>query len=275
MLNHRLMFNQIHRFLMIGLTASLLAACNQDTRQQAAPPQDITLLTHNLHAETQVLQPFIEIIRESGADIVTLQEVSQEAEALFAAELGDSYPYRAAALAGGRYNGQIILSRYPILEEKAWYPERRLLRAVMDVNGIPVTVYNAHPTSPGSTQMNTTQRSADITFLLEQAAAETNPTLLMGDFNSEPWSEDYSRVAAVFGDAFAVVGEGGGLTYPDYSQPQARVSARLPSFTPLVIRLDYIFYADSFTALAAQVGASSGGSDHRPVTAILRLEAAP
>ncbi|MCB9457455.1 MAG: endonuclease/exonuclease/phosphatase family protein [Anaerolineaceae bacterium] len=274
MLNHRPIRNRIHKLLMIGVIASLLAACNQDAGQQAAP-QDIALLTHNLHAETQVLQPFVEIIRESGADIVALQEVSPEAEALFAAELGDTYPHRAAALAGGRYNGQIILSRYPILEETAWYPERRLLRAVIDVNGVPVTVYNAHPASPGNTQMNTAERSADITFLLEQAAAETNPTLLMGDFNSEPWSEDYNRVAAAFGDAFAAVGEGAGLTYPDYSQPQARVNARLPAFTPLVIRLDYIFYDESFAALAAQVGESSGGSDHRPVGATLRLEAAP
>ncbi|MCB9450801.1 MAG: endonuclease/exonuclease/phosphatase family protein [Anaerolineaceae bacterium] len=262
----------LHRLFITGLLTGLLTACGMESARQAALPQEITLLTHNLHAEPDIVQPFADIIRESGADIVALQEVSRAAAALFEQELGEVYPYQVTALASGRYNGQAILSRYPILKQESWEHERRLLRVVVDVNSVPVTVYNVHPTSPGTTGMSTTQRSSDITFMLEQAAQETNLTILMGDFNSESWSGDYKTVATTFEDAFATVGEGSGVTYPDYSQPQSRVNARLPAFTPLLIRLDYIFYSVGFTPLSARVWPSSGGSDHRPVVATLRLD---
>lgn len=257
--------------LLLLTTIALLVGCAPDAPRTPVPPQEVTILTQNLHAESRIVQPLADVIRAVNADIVALQEVSSSAAQLFDAQLRDLYPHQVAVMGRDRYAGMAILSRYPIRDDHAWLPDQRLLRAELDVNGARLMVYNAHPSSPGSTRMDTTRRSADITFMLEQMAQTTMPVLLVGDMNSEPWSDDYARITAAYGDAFAAAGTGTGFTYPDYSQPQARVNARFPTFTPLLVRLDYIFYGDAFAPLAAEVGSSSGGSDHLPVVATFRL----
>lgn len=257
--------------LLLLAAAAFLVGCAPEAPRTPVPPQEITIFTQNLHAEGRIVQPLGDVIRAVNADIVALQEVSSGAAQLFDAQLRDLYPHQIAVMGRDRYAGMAVLSRFPIRDDHSWLPDQRLLRVELDVNGARLMVYNAHPASPGSTQMDTTRRSADIAFMLEQVAQATMPVLLVGDMNSEPWSDDYARITAVYADAFAAVGAGTGFTYPDYSQPQARINARFPSFTPLLVRLDYIFYGDAFTPLAAEVGSSSGGSDHLPVMATLRL----
>jgi vancomycin resistance protein VanJ len=254
----------MHRLKLWLLLLVLLVGGTAHARQDA--PQELRLLTYNLHAEEEILDPMVKVIQDADADIVALQEVSPEAAERFAADLGERYPYRAENLEHGRYNGQLILSAYPILDQTTWDFPRRLLRAELDVDGTTVVVYNVHPSTPAQ---DMDARSADIAFAVEQATNETAPTLLMGDFNLEEWSDDYDVITAEFTDAWAEVGEGDGLTYPDYSQPQAQVNARLPTSFKILIRLDYIFHSAAFEAVEAQVWPESGGSDHRPVYAVL------
>jgi vancomycin resistance protein VanJ len=268
-MRHRLWIGLIVIMALSGFSLSR-ATAPQPARSGA---NSLSLLTYNLHAETIHLEPMVELIRAADADIVATQETSPEmAEALRSA-LGETYPHIVENLEGGRWNGQLILSRYPILVTQLWEQPRRLMSARIDLGSTPITVFNLHPTSPGSTGLSTRRRSRDITFALEQAEAVTDPVILMGDFNLEEWSEDYSSLAAVYTDAFATVGEGTGLTYPDYSSEQARLNHRLPVFTPLILRLDYIFHSAFFVSESAEVWSESGGSDHRPVYAVLRWDA--
>jgi endonuclease/exonuclease/phosphatase (EEP) superfamily protein YafD len=133
-------------------------------------------------------------------------------------------------------------------------------------------LYNIHPTSPGSVELSIEPRGEELDFALELIAAGTNPVVLMGDFNMEPFGRDYDRVSSQLTDAWAQVGEGPGFTYPDYRYPQAQVNARFSTRLPApIIRIDYIFYSAGLEAVAAQVWPDSGGSDHRPVYAVLQV----
>src|SRR5512145_1637640 len=226
-----------NKLIYLATIALLLVGC---APTQAAPSKTIIrLFTHNLHAEEQILDPFVDNLQAADADIVALQEVSPAAAAHFAAVLGDVYPYRAEALAAGRYNGLLVLSRYPIQTSETWPSPRRLLRVQLDITGTSLTLYNVHPCSPANDGF--AARDADIHFVLEHAAQSDKPVALLGDFNLEPWAKVYDEITASHTDAFAAVGEGSGFTYPDYSQSQAQASARLPQLTPLLLRLDYIF----------------------------------
>lgn len=205
----------------------------------------------------------IATIRDSGADIVALQEVSEGAAAAVEPELADLYPHRFLHPIG--IPGTGLLSKYPILSAEAIQLAPDALwntRAVLDVNGVPVTVISAHPPPPGWTLRGGYQsRGTDQIRQLVAMAAEGGPTLLIGDFNIVDQSPDYRLLAdAGLHDAFREAGWGFGSTWHD----------RYGRFTrlPPLIRLDYVWYTDHFRAVDAWVGPTAE-SDHRPVIADL------
>lgn len=53
------------------------------------------ILTYNLKSQTENLNSSIAIIRDSDADVVALQELSEEASAIFAETFAENYPYQA------------------------------------------------------------------------------------------------------------------------------------------------------------------------------------
>lgn len=237
----------------------------------------ISLLTYNLHAETRILDPMITVIREADADMVALQEMSPEVMRAIDAALASQYPYRAfyPEPDGVPYHGRGFLSRYPVIEDKAWpveYPiPVRLQRVVVEVRNTLITVYNFH--APPSTPiwgegLDFAPRAQQISGLLALAEQDSGPVILMGDFNIADWDENYGRITTRYHDVYREVGRGIGFTNPDWSFEQAREG--LP-FIPMHQRPDMIFYDGFLQPLEARIWPTSGGSDHRPVFAILAL----
>ncbi len=265
--------------------ATFIAAYGRRFVQKQAPRQTIstnrlTVLTFNLHGESEVLEPILTILRDSDAEIIALQELSLEAADCFKTVLADQYPHQALFADEIASRGQGILSRYPISAQTYWrnpgVARHSLghLRVVVDFPSTPITVYNTHPLHPGMANdgFSTRPRGAEIDIVLEQAAKDSGAVLIMGDFNMTDQNEDYQRITAQFGDTFHAVGNGMGFTFPDLSSFQS-----LPHYWPLPIRLfpflrlDYIFHNAAFQPIAARVWPTAGGSDHRPMWAELAL----
>ncbi|MBL8161208.1 MAG: endonuclease/exonuclease/phosphatase family protein [Anaerolineae bacterium] len=243
------------------------------------PPdtQQISILTYNLQAEEALLDPMAAVIREADTEIVALQEMSGAAARHFERSLADAYPYRVfyPEPAGGAYHGRGLLSRYPLIENHFWpvtYPiPVRLQRAVLDVNGTPVTLFNFHapPTQPIYGGGNDPRpRAQQINDLLALAADADGALLLTGDFNTSDLDESYAAITARYRDAFREVGWGFGFTNPDWQHDNPRRGA---SWVPMYQRIDYVFYSAHFAAVEARVWSSSGGSDHRPLWVRLGL----
>lgn len=246
-------------------------------RTVTVPPdaRRLTLLTYNLQAEEDLLDPMVAVIRESGADVIALQEMSGKAAARFEAQVADLYPYRALHPVSSPYHGRGVLSRYPLLKDYAWpetYPiPVRLQRVEIDVAGTVVILYNFHapPSLPiFQGPVDVRPRAKQIADLLALAALDSGPIVLLGDFNTTDMDENYRRITADFADTFREVGWGMGFTNPDWQHDNPRRGA---SFMPMYQRIDYVFHNQFFTPIEARVWPSSGGSDHRPLYAVLAL----
>jgi len=252
-------------------------------RSIAAAPNaaNLKILTYNLHAEAQDLDGMIEVIRESGADIVALQEVGSAAVTRFTAELTQLYPYQALHPQRYATAGQGVLSRYPLVADQYWrpnWPPDALghQRVEVDFNGTRIVLYNYHPLRPvmrGLTYDDEPRRLA-VSDLLERTRQDSGPILIAGDFNMTDQTEDYRRITAKFSDTFREVGWGMGFTFPDADPvtPSKQRIRRLIQL-PLLLRLDYVFHNDHFSPVEAFVWPVSGGSDHHPVYARLALRA--
>jgi len=225
-------------------------------------------------------------IQAANPDIISMQEVSDAFLTDVWPSLTELYPYNLHVVSTSEHSHSALLSRYPVREQETFnIPENFLLaniRAVIDVKGHPVVVYNLRLAAPRFQRMNTPSRILgkifpyeysvfyrrwQLTAFYPRLAAETLPVLVMGDFNTADSSEDHDIFKSTSGlqDTFAEVGFGMGFTFPSSVEVKDR---QLP-FVP-IMRLDYVWHSAQWQPLSAWVGGSTG-SDHLPVIARLKL----
>jgi vancomycin resistance protein VanJ len=245
----------------------------KDSVAQAGNGTHLTVATFNTLSFYSDPEQVRDVIADLDADVIGLQEVGPEHTALFERDLADQYPYQAL-YPELPVSGVALLSRYPILEEEVFRPLKwqsmMHLRAVLDVDGTRVTFYVAHPSPPyhvaSPLHYDSWRRDTEIDILRQDYLVhERGPLLVVGDFNMTDQSNPYRDMDALLDDTFREVGWGLGFTFPDPSRFNLSV-------TPLLIRIDYVWHDEHFTALDVSVGESSGGSDHRPVVAELVLK---
>ncbi len=212
-------------------------------------------------------QSQVDMIRNSDADIIALQEVNQEFVDSIEGQLLDIYPYRILFPSGVAGTG--LLSKFPIRDDEVFILTRSAslnhCKAEIDIDGREITVISAHPPPPlppGGFRV-TASRYKETEAIVRMASETEGPLLLMGDFNITDQSMIYPILTnAGFKDSFREVGWGFGSTWP------SRILSRDRAVP--VIRLDYTWHTDEFQAQAIRVGPHVM-SDHRPVIADLVL----
>ena len=215
----------------------------------------IRLLTANiLDINTEVALLAADLM-DSGADLMLLQEVSEQHLAdLRAAGVLDAYPFQILA-PSERPHGSAILSKLPIstggIIKAAGYPMTRA--EVVTAAGI-VVVLNVHPLAPSIPQQ-VAEWHAQLAALTRLAGDETGPLIVAGDFNATADHLPFSQLLGIgLRDAFDEAGRGIGATWPSWRRPM------IP-----VMRLDHVLVRGPITVLSAEVQ-DSRGSDHRRVS---------
>lgn len=206
-----------------------------------------------------------EVVSTFDADLLALSEYEVELAGPLETVLEEEYPYSAAY----RYvTDAALFSRYPIVAQRVIHlGEMRspLLRAVVNVDGVFITVYVVHLTSPLMTGpariYDATERNQELALVQQALASETGPLLVMGDFNFADQSEAYRILDDQLADTFREAGQGMGFTFPNQSR-----------FMPPLVRLDYIWHSDHFITNSAAVLDDARASDHRPVMANLTIK---
>lgn len=253
--------------------------------KDAPPPSHpLSIVTFNVWVDNPTLDRSEAWLRESEADVILLQEVPPAWQAGIEG-LADVYPYQAAQPRLPLGTAKLILSRYPILslthfrltEDDIFVQQR----AVIDVAGIEIAVYNVHlyplkgdtPRlifSPYNLLVNTllaydeTIRRAQVDDLLRRMRAEPLPYIVAGDFNFSDQNPLYDRLAAQMRDAFLDAGMGFGWTWrADMGEPTHRL-------IPTLARLDFVWHGAGIRSAAAEVGAGVG-SDHYPVRVMVDI----
>ncbi|NDJ75371.1 MAG: hypothetical protein GYB65_03855 [Chloroflexi bacterium] len=236
---------------------------------------DLTIATYNVLSAESDPDDMLDVIEDLDADIIGLQELEVAHADLIERELSEEYPYRSLHGSPSEH-GVGLLSRYRIVEESEYYDfikYVRHLRAVVDVEGMLVTVYLAHPHTP-SNYYSPMRYSADfrdeqLKALRNSVRADSGPVLVLCDCNLSDQSEAYRDLDRLLDDTYREVGWGMGFTFP------SRFAPADGWILPRMMRLDYIWHSAHFTAYDVEVWRETGGSDHRPVLARLVLESAP
>ncbi|MFQ5922625.1 MAG: endonuclease/exonuclease/phosphatase family protein [Anaerolineales bacterium] len=220
-------------------------------------PIDLTLMTYNTGNGQAPWNELEKAIRESGADIVAIQESVAEEVPLYQRDLSDIYPYQV--FYGSGLEGIGMLSRYPIREEGLTYltGPRPYLVVDLEIGNRTLTVISFHPPvifGPGAAQA---VGRADYAMMADLAVKRGN-SILAGDLNLSDQNEGYAAIMTrELTDAHRESGLGLGLTYP------RRFNSKL-AFP--VIRIDYILTTAELEPIETWVG-EDGGSDHLPVLA--------
>lgn len=235
---------------VLGLAGLAPAFPNPQSAEAAIRRPDFTLVQFNLNYRNRSHHAVLRLIRDHGADIVTLQEVSSRTLPVVTA-LKSEFPHQIVCRFAG-VGSVAVLSRLPKVSSSgegclqhdgvAW------LR--VSINGRAVSVASVHLRWPYPFR----QRD-QIRRLQAPLRTIPRPLLVGGDFNAAPWSHAVQEVARASDTRVA-----GGLrfTWRRHLGPWG-FSFGLP--------IDHILLP---AVLAGEVELGpSAGSDHLPVVARL------
>lgn len=207
------------------------------------------------------------VIKAWNPDLVAVQEVDRGTQRtdkvdqpkILAEKLGMHCVFgKAIDHQGGDY-GLVILSRFPILEDRMVFlpqegqREQRGLQiatiGIPDAKGKVIRLANTHL---GLTQ---TEREAQIDKIISLLPEGGTPVILAGDFNARPDSTVVARLLS---------------TWKEATDP-ASGKYITPEVSSLFGRIDYIFFRakDPFTILESGTIDDTITSDHKPVFAVL------
>jgi vancomycin resistance protein VanJ len=232
-----------------------------------------TVMTCNLGNDRASPERLVAVLREAGADLIGIQELSERQAGAISRHLIEEYPYQAVFPGG--FAGKAVLSRFPIVaaEQLHLSTVRPDLHATIDLGSGVLAFLVGHPPPPRphwSGLRFDRQTWSQITTLAEMALRQT-PAILVGDFNLVDWRREYVYLRNTgLKDAFSEAGTARGHTLPRRIGPWKRFLTvnRLLSWLPLppLLRVDYIWYTEPLECRQAWVGQDTG-SDHLPVLA--------
>lgn len=226
----------------------------------------ISVMTFNIHKTNPNPREIVDIILSADADIVALQETSQEMSAALVDSLAETYPYNT--LGEDQFaEGQALLSRFPVTPLSP-LPDYRYQKVIIEAPIGRITVLNVHTPKllPIGFRESWEEQKEFVQALSHEVSRVSGPLLLVGDFNTTPQSENYALLSGALRDAFVERGNGFGFTYP--ASPKLGIQLPFP-----LVRIDYVFCSRDFSPASARVVEQNGGSDHFPVVAVLDLDA--
>jgi endonuclease/exonuclease/phosphatase family metal-dependent hydrolase len=269
-------------FSLVIISAQLLTGC-------ASPkPTPVSVMSYNIHIAKGTdrkldLDRIAQVIRQSNADLVSLQEVDKNSSRtkftdqakLLAQSLDMNYVFAPAVETGTPENpshyGIAILSRFTIKSSQKYllavapsHEQRVCLATVIEING---TEYNFLATHLD--HKKTEMRLAQVRDVLAAADKTKGPVIIAGDFNCLPpipdqddarrdHSRPVSMVLEKYQSAFDLAGSGNGATFS-----KGR-------------KIDYIFVSPDLAqkvknARVIRDDLTKVASDHLPLIAELEL----
>jgi len=250
---------------LVMVAAALLALCAfwavpLFTSQQANDGQVLTVASLNLTFGGADADAVVGLARDNEVDVLAAQEVTPEAvEELRVAGLDDLFPYSEVAAEPG-VTGTALWSRTPLtdaqtleraseVEELGGYVSHAV-RGDIEVAGDTVTVFAVHPVAPGLKQHAAWK--ADMERFTQELAGQSEPTLVLGDFNTTRDHRAFREIESLgFADAADQAGAGFLPTFPEGRGPWPFVA------------IDHALVGHSDLVATGVSTAAVPGADHR------------
>jgi len=229
---------------------------------------ELRVVTANLLKKSWDLTSTAEAFRTHQVDVAVLQEVTSNAFESLRRPLQTSHPWSYWISNPQARLGLGVVSRWPVAVERQWsvgITGPYCLRLRLLVAGESLLVYNMHLVSPlydhprMSADRSLAIRTHQVDTVLEDALAQDDPVLLMGDWNATEGSDIHRRARGSFVDAWAEYGQGPGWTWPHNLEPHIGWP-----FRPC-LRLDHVFCSRDLAPGRPQVLDIEAESDHSPV----------
>jgi endonuclease/exonuclease/phosphatase family metal-dependent hydrolase len=235
----------------------------------------IEVMTYNIHAGIGTdnvldIERISQVIRESGAEIVALNEVDcltarskgiNEVESI-AKNLGFNYYFgKTIDYRGGEY-GNALVSIYPIVTSESFIlpgdglmerETRGLIKCILDVRGEKVNVLVTH------LGLDASERKAQIEYISHMIDRLQGKIILMGDFNitQDHASEELELLMKAMKDSASDIDETEKLNTFDSLKPRKKI--------------DYIMVSENLQVLSNKT-INSNASDHLPLLSVLKLK---
>ncbi len=252
----------------------------------AARSHSPNAMPHFVRHESPDVMAFQELpLRTARGTPAVLQRVSPTLQSL----LDDSMGYRLPQLPGATSLQQPVLGRvqfdsmsvHPLPPDGEQSARARYTRTVFTWQGRSAVLYNVHLHSVGEARpwtllpeewtswsrwktflrtyrQGALRRAQQARLLRRRLARESNPILIVGDFNSTPHQWAYQHLAEGLQSAVRRRVQGWGATFP----------ARRP-----LVQIDHVLVGPAWQVTAARIPVPTTEpplSDHRPVMAYLR-----
>ncbi|MDV8021890.1 endonuclease/exonuclease/phosphatase family protein [Rhodococcus sp. IEGM 1330] len=218
----------------------------------------LTVLHANIWLGQADLDAVVALVEQHRPDVLTLVELTPEADAGLRGRLAELLPHAYVSAAPGG-DGSGIYSRFPLVDERrhdGFVTE--MLSARVEMPGRPL-VFAVHPVPPWPREPSEWVRELGLLRqLLAKIPVDDGPVVVAGDFNA---TQDHRRYRDLHGGRFvdAAVATGAGMlrTYPAHT------------WYPPVIAIDHVLVAD--LAVRSVEAVTIPGSDHRGILARLQL----
>jgi endonuclease/exonuclease/phosphatase (EEP) superfamily protein YafD len=221
----------------------------------------VRLVEFNVYVRNRNLAGLAGYVDSLAPDIVVLEEVTTTTSNRLAA-LFPRLPHRYVAIDEG-LRGVMVLSRWPLVA-----PQRLMLdaetfgiRTDVDLGDRRLRLYGVHLDWP-IVRDAADARNAQLAALGPELAACEGACVIVGDFNTVPWSSHFRDMKSRSGFRDCVAGRGLQPTWP---------AGLLP---PLRIRIDQCLVSAGVSVADVHVG-EGAGSDHLATINDLSVARAP
>ncbi|MGW3040600.1 endonuclease/exonuclease/phosphatase family protein [Kitasatospora sp. NPDC001159] len=218
---------------------------------------DLTVVSHNVDADNRDPAGTARDLAASGANLLALEELTDQAKGTYENELATAYPYYAVEGTVGLWSKLPLSDTQPVDVQPGMagpLDPFRALRTTVTTEKGPLAVYVVHL---GSVRVMprggfwTDTRDAGATKLAEAVAADRSErVLVLGDFNGTMDDRAFDGLTSQLRSAQDVAGDGFGFSWP---------------VTFPMVRIDQILVRGVEPKSAWLLPAT--GSDHRPVAA--------
>ncbi|WP_406340144.1 endonuclease/exonuclease/phosphatase family protein [Streptomyces sp. NBC_01620] len=194
------------------------------------PGSDLKVASHNVGADNPDPVGTAHDLAASGADVLALEEITDQAKTTYEKELAKAYPHHTVQGTVGLWSKLPLSDTRPVdikqdvgpradtksAEDKM--PYNRALRTTVTTDHGPLAVYVAHL---GSVRVNpgegfsTGHRDRNARALGEAIAAEKNErVVLLGDLNGTMDDRAFAGIASQLHSVQEAAGDGFGFTWP-------------------------------------------------------------
>ncbi len=250
------------------------------------PENSITFMTYNLLQSNQNIQDVIQVIRNSNAEIVFLQELNPLLEDGIRNKLSEVYPHQIYGMRSqtSKIARNGILSKYPLEQINdsiggTWSSDPLICKATHQKWAFFLINIHAFPHRFGTANLREIALSHQIRehsnkLLLSYIEKIAEPIVVSGDFNTTDQNSAYQIIQKRLMDSWLEAGCGLGHTFG--IREDTLTNRKLPkSITQLlpkwIVRIDYIFHSKHWVPVEVKMGQWDGYSDHRPIIAKLVL----